>query len=181
LSGKAGGIKAAREYSALLDLADRRNIQSLWQRLEQLSDSDDDLSRSALSAFAFDSETDSRFRGWLLDRCVEVVRSMGYDARPILFAEMQRPSRMQGWALVFLAKLKAPQVLDKVRAELAAAKQAEGDDGFSLICDYYYALELLGTREARELINARDKPAFLDEPATRVMSWFATRSETPDD
>lgn len=183
------GARLAREYATILKLADRGDVAALWKRLEKLTAVYQGYPE--LNCFAFDfydsdppsSSSDSE-DSWLRGKVVAAIESLGNESRPFLLSKMHTHNRMQGWALVLLAKLRAPQAMEKIRGELAADKQrpqkldADGvrieeeraEEHAMLRRDYLYALSFVKTSEAVKLLDSlcADKDERWSAAATAV-------------
>ncbi len=151
-----------RDLAAIQRWRDRGDVDSLWQRLEELTGNSD------CSAFYYycrgaDSPTSEADTDWQLKHVVTAFESLGKDARPVLLPKLRRHDRLQTWAMVLLAKQQSPEVLERIRYEFAADKERaryatahpdeeEGEDVIeSLRNDYLYALSFYKSKESRHL------------------------------
>lgn len=128
----AAGAKAADEYMRLLRDAAARDVPALWRRFE------------GREVYNHVSSPD-----WRARKAAELLAGMPDVARPfaLAMAGADRDRTDQQWAFVLLCRWKDPAALDLIRQYL----RRHPESGSPAAC--FYALTLLGTPEAYELIG----------------------------
>lgn len=122
------GARIARDYIALLRMADRGDVKGLWAHLE--GDPFHHVRGTGLPAQA------SRLLAGIPDKAI-----------PYAVQKMASPDDSM-WASVVLARMKAPDTLRLVRTWVA------GEEGYSRLRTYLFALAVLGTDDAYDLLKS---------------------------
>ncbi len=118
---------AARDYIAMIRMAEQGDAEGLWRRLEGDPFQDDGLRWPAAQAAA-------------------LLASIPEKTKPVALRKLGGEGNASPWAAVLLARIRAPETLPLVRAKIGAQE--------TCWAGHLYALALLGTDEAYAQLKA---------------------------
>jgi len=150
---KNAGAAVAIEYMRMLRMAESKDVAGLWKSLDFGSHPypGDDWKSVKLTAF---------------------LVSLGDAARPFLMDRVREKIRSgRLWAFVILARMKAVEITPLLRERIKA------EPNVHILKDYFYALALLGTDEARAVIehHAREGTGNHQMAAQQILNAFPKR------
>jgi len=145
---KPSGVGKAREYLGLLRMAEKKDVGGLWNAMDH------------------GGHPYSHY-DWKTMKALEALVSLGGEAKPFIMGRT-RTDADAIWACVVLARMKAPEVVPLLREKIRA------EVNVWMLCDYFYALALVGTDEAYAIIRESAEKGVDNEKtaATEVLKKY---------
>ena len=132
-AGHLQAIRVAREYVAMLQLAERRDVEGLWAYFGH--------------TVASQARIDAAATGdWKVRHAARLLIQLGEPTAAVAAGKIR--SRDSAWASVLLAKLRGERALDYILSAIAR------EENVHQLETLYYALSIIGSPRAWEVIQS---------------------------
>lgn len=177
------GAPARSRVQVLLQLAEScsSSLQNEWLRramqayeeIRRTTDVSYERRYALLESAQMALNPDDTSRSWKHEPILKLLVSLGDEAKAFVLTKIEGQGTDPPWAAVVLAKMKAPEALPAIKDRIAACRNCWW------LKDYFYALSLLQTDEAYDLLReyAGHGSGIYSGAASRVLEEHPRQGE----